>query len=100
MDPTLRQMTFELGYCHGEQTGLYVTNRQVLERYPHMTAEMVDIYQNGRDDGVASDSWRLDRGRAALRNLRRTELIPTKETKLTTVESQGRNFLPILASAR
>ena len=30
-----------------------------------MTAEMIDIYQNGRDDGVTGDDFRLNLGKAA-----------------------------------
>lgn len=66
MDATLRQMTFELGYRHGRQTGLHVSAREVIARYPHMTVEMIEVYQNGRDDGIAGDDWRLKRGRAAM----------------------------------
>jgi hypothetical protein len=65
-DPTLRQMTFALGYQHGLQTGLHASAREVAERYPHMTTEMIDIYQNGRDDGVVRDDYRLNLGRAAM----------------------------------
>ncbi len=66
MDATLRQMTFELGYRDGAQTACYLSDRQIAERYPYMTAEMIDIYQNGRDDGVAGDDWRLQLGQAAM----------------------------------
>jgi hypothetical protein len=67
MNATLHQMTFELGYRHGRQTGLYASNHEVSTRYPHMTAEMVSIYQNGRDDGVAGDNFRLNLGKQAMR---------------------------------
>jgi hypothetical protein len=66
MDTTLRQMTFELGFRHGQQTGVSVSAREVLTRYPHMTTEMLDIYQNGRDDGIAGDDWRLEQGRRSI----------------------------------
>lgn len=66
MDAILRQMTFELGYIHGRDTKLLVSNREVLERFPFMTAEAVELYQNGRDDGIAGDTLRLGLGRAAM----------------------------------
>lgn len=67
MDATYRQMTFELGYIHGRKTGVHVSNRQVYEEFPYMTAEMVEVYQNGRDDGVAGDDYRRKLGQLAMR---------------------------------
>lgn len=51
---------FETGFQHGMTTGEYVTNRQVSEIYPDYSATEIEIYQNGRDDGVAGDFWRLN----------------------------------------
>lgn len=67
MDATLRQMTFELGYRHGQQSGSVITNRQVSEQFPYMTTELIEVYQNGRDDGVAGDTFRLDLGHLEMR---------------------------------
>lgn len=68
MDTILRHMTFALGYRHGEQTGEHVSNREVAEQFPYMTDEAIEIYQNGRDDGIAGDDWRLKAWGAAMNN--------------------------------
>lgn len=58
---------FETGLRHGWMTGEHVSNRQVAEQYPDWSIGQAELYQNGRDDGVAGDFWRFKRRHAALR---------------------------------
>lgn len=56
---------FEMGYRQGRMSGQYVSFRQAQEQFPGWPAEQIDIYLNGRDDGVAGDTSRIDMKRAA-----------------------------------
>lgn len=51
---------FELGFIHGQITGRYASPRQTEIKYPHWTDEEVSTYLNGRQDGVAGDTFRLN----------------------------------------
>jgi hypothetical protein len=58
MTPTART-PFEIGYQHGAATHTYASAAEAHDLYPTWTARMVELYLNGRDDGVAGDDWRL-----------------------------------------
>lgn len=51
---------FGTGWYHGAVSKRHVSARQVLDRYPEMTSEQVELYLNGRDDGVSGDTSRLN----------------------------------------
>lgn len=58
---------FGAGYRDGALSGGKLrTPRQVAEQHPEWTVFDVDCYLNGFDDGVAGDSFRLDRYREQL----------------------------------
>ena len=50
---------FDTGLHHGLMTRKLVSNRQVSEQYPDYSAQQIELYQNGRDDGVEGDLWRF-----------------------------------------
>lgn len=50
---------FGTGFYHGYVSGLYASRKDVLARYPDITDSQIELYLNGRDDGVKRDVFRL-----------------------------------------
>ena len=61
-DPTasrwLAETSFRLGYNYGTNTGTLLSRREVEATWPDLDAE---LFLNGLEDGLASDTFRLKR---------------------------------------
>ena len=50
---------FEAGYRDGRRTGRFTSAAEVIDDHPDWPARLIEIYLNGRDDGVIGDDFRL-----------------------------------------
>jgi hypothetical protein len=63
---------FGTGFYHGYVSGLYASRKAVMERYPDITDSQIELYLNGRDDGVRRStlpmSFKIFRALTVMRN--------------------------------
>lgn len=56
---TFTEQAFVVGYNHGSIGGSYCSRFEAEQRFPKWNDAQIEAYLNGRDDGVAGDSWRV-----------------------------------------
>ena len=53
------QLAFVIGFNSGRRTRRFISRKDAEIRNPRMSAEEIESYLNGHDDGVRRDFWRV-----------------------------------------